>query len=80
MFPISDSHKARRFPFVNIVIIAITIFVFIQQIFSHDAEGFIFNYALVPSSIDFANFSTFIPFITSIFLHGGFMHIISNMW
>ncbi|MBI2621617.1 MAG: rhomboid family intramembrane serine protease [Candidatus Levybacteria bacterium] len=77
MIPIADSVKAKRFPIFNIGIIILTVFVFYLQITS--PESFTYQYALIPSQIDFANFSTLYPFVTSIFLHGGFLHIISNM-
>lgn len=80
MFPISDSIPARGFPLVNISIIVLTVFVFIQQLLSPNPDAFIAQYALIPANVDFANVATLLPFITAIFLHGGFLHIISNMW
>lgn len=80
MFPLSDSIPARRFPYENVAIIVVTAFVFFLQLASPDPETFIYQHALVPKLIDFSNFSTLAPFITAIFLHGGFLHIISNMW
>lgn len=80
MFPISDSIRADRFPFVNLGIIAITIFVFLQQISVPNQEAFIEQYAFVPSLINFNNFESLFPFVSAVFLHGGFLHIISNMW
>jgi len=79
MIPISDSEKSRRFPLFNIIFIVINSIVFVLQLASPDIEGFIYTYALVPSQIDFSNLSTLYPFITSMFLHGGFLHIASNM-
>ncbi|HUQ85851.1 MAG TPA: rhomboid family intramembrane serine protease [Candidatus Limnocylindrales bacterium] len=78
MFPLSDSIKANRFPFLNYILIAITVFVFIQQLGNPD--GIIASYALIPAKVVLGDFTTFLPFITAIFLHGGFLHIISNMW
>lgn len=80
MFPISDSLKPARFPYLNYLIVGITIYVFIQQILAPDQLAFVNQYALVPSTVDFNNPATLIPFITSIFLHGGILHILSNMW
>ncbi len=80
MFPLSDSVPANRFPFVNVVLIAATVFVFFQQITSPNPDAFILTYAFIPANINFSDLITLTPFITSIFLHGGFLHIISNMW
>lgn len=80
MFPISDSIKARIFPAINISIIAFTIVVFLKQLTVPDPEAFIRSYALIPALVDFNRASTLIPFVTAIFLHGGFLHIISNLW
>src|SRR5690606_22414283 len=35
---------------------------------------------LVPAQIEFSDPSTLLPFLSSQFLHGGFFHIISNLW
>ncbi len=78
MFPLSDSIKPLRFPFLNYLLIATTVYVFVQQL--ANPEGIIANYALIPADVDFAAYNTLIPFITAMFLHGGFLHILSNMW
>jgi membrane associated rhomboid family serine protease len=80
MFPLYDTIKASRFPFFNWAIVFITVFVFIQQFMTPDVDAFITKYALIPALVDFTNPITLLPFVTSIFLHGGLMHIISNMW
>lgn len=80
MFPLSDSIKSPRFPFINVLIILATVYVFFQQMVSPDFEAFIYQYALIPAQIDFNNFQSLTPFITSMFLHGGWLHLISNMW
>jgi membrane associated rhomboid family serine protease len=65
--------------------------IFLFGLFALDtsqAEMMIYNFGLVPDNIRFANVSsvyelrTFIlrPFLTNMFLHGGWGHIISNMW
>lgn len=80
MFPISDSIKSNKFPLITIALIAINIYIFLQEINASNPEAFISAYALIPSTISLSNPQTLIPFITSTFLHGGFLHIISNMW
>ncbi len=80
MFPLSDSIKARRLPFINIFLIVVTVYIFFLQITTAVPELLISKYALIPALVDFSDFPTLVPFATSIFLHGGFLHILSNMW
>src|SRR5215208_6723128 len=80
MIPLSDTSSSGRFPFWTLAIIAINIFVFFLEFTSPDPDGFITKYALIPANINLNDFSTLYPFITSQFLHAGFLHIISNMW
>lgn len=79
MIPISDSIRAHRFPLLNISLIAASIFVFFLQFTAANPDAFILQYALIPANIDVANFATLYPFVTAMFLHGGFLHIASNM-
>lgn len=79
MLPLKDSQPAGIFPFWTIAIIALNIYVFYLQLTSTNMEGMIYQYGLVPVNVDYANYYSLIPFITSQFLHGGFLHIASNM-
>jgi membrane associated rhomboid family serine protease len=45
-----------------------------------DLDKLIAQYGLIPAKIDFSDWTTLTPFITSQFLHGGFFHIASNLW
>lgn len=80
MFPIRDSKNSGKFPFVNLSLIAINIYIFIQELIAPNIDVFIENYALIPANINFIQPESLIPFITSMFLHAGFLHILSNMW
>lgn len=79
MIPISDSVKSRKFPLINIFLIALNIIAFFLEITTVDPDAFITKYALIPAMINFGDFSTLTPFVTSMFLHGGIIHIASNM-
>lgn len=78
MFPISDSVPSKKFPFINFGLIILTCFVFYMQLTGPDE--FTYKYALVPKDVNFASYYSLVQFVTSIFLHGGWLHIISNMW
>lgn len=80
MFPISDSIPARRFPFFTLFIILLTVYVFARELLAPDQTAFLYNNALIPSKINFSQLNTLWPFVTAIFLHAGFLHILSNMW
>jgi membrane associated rhomboid family serine protease len=80
MFPLSDSINSGKIAYLNYFVVIVTIYIFIQQFLSPDPEAFINSYALIPSKVTFGDLHSFLPFITAIFLHGGFLHILTNMW
>lgn len=90
MFPISDTVPRRSAPFVVWTLIAINVAVFVIQINLPPAlvEWLIYHYGLVPlrySQPAWAiqaglNPHDWLPFVTNTFLHGGWMHLIGNMW
>lgn len=51
-----------------------------MQLASPDPEGFIFRFGFIPLNFNLFNPISYIPMITSIFLHGGWFHVISNLW
>ena len=74
---------------VTFGIIAVNVLVFIYQLTlsPHAAERFIFTYGVVPRNLQIAFggghvalADALLPFFTSMFLHGGWLHIIGNMW
>jgi membrane associated rhomboid family serine protease len=80
MFPLSDDAPAPRFPIMMWLLIIANVFVFIRELMAPNIDIFISHYALIPSHVHFNDYTTLIPFVTAIFLHGGFLHILSNMW
>lgn len=80
MFPLDDTKSTHKFPFWTFLITGINLYVFFLELTVANPDGFIAQYALIPSLVDFSNLETLKPFITSQFLHGGFIHILSNLW
>ena len=78
MFPIKDTQPSYSKPVVTVVLIVINLVVYLHE-FSLDLDpyalnDFIAHYALRP-----AYFHP-VDLITSMFLHGGWLHVLGNMW
>lgn len=80
MFPLRDSHKTYKFPLITVALLVANVIVFFLELTAFDSDAFIQTYALIPEEVDFGNYLTLTPFVTSQFLHAGFVHIIGNMW
>lgn len=86
MIPLKDRNPTRRVPIVNIVIIILNLAVFIYQIsLGRGLEGFLYKFGVVPdaisNSINTVQLSprVFFPLFSSMFLHGGWLHLGGNM-
>ncbi len=88
MIPIRDAVRSNHFPLVNSLIIGLNGIAFLWQMAqgSHLREA-LFLFGVVPVRYSdpsvashFTSFQQLLPFLTSLFLHGGFLHIIGNMW
>jgi membrane associated rhomboid family serine protease len=88
MIPIRDKTPSRTFPFVNIGLIIINIVVFIYEIsLGQEMDKFVGDFGIIPAkSIWLINNAPLnlpaliFPFFSSMFIHGGWLHIIGNMW
>ena len=82
MLPIRDLNPTRRRPVLTILIIAINVLVFIYQLMLSRAalDAFYLSFAIVPIRVtQELDLSAALTLITSMFMHGGFTHILSNM-
>jgi membrane associated rhomboid family serine protease len=82
MIPYSDGISARRFPIVNLVLIAanFAVFVFYEL---PDPEAAIKQASFYACNVDNAchmGYPWGISWITSMFMHAGWDHILGNMW
>src|SRR5579862_2212886 len=89
MIPLKDTTPRRSLPLVTILLIIANTIVFIHQLTLSPASGeaFVRTYGLVPWRAQMAlaghRFTLkqgLLPFVACMFLHGGFLHIIGNMW
>lgn len=76
VIPLSDAtRRPRHFPFITLLIIAINVIVFLQELVYGDA--FVTKWAVIPATIVAGR--DWITILTAMFMHGGWMHIIGNM-
>jgi hypothetical protein len=88
MIPLRDTTRSRNFPVVNIVLIATNVLLFLVQYAQGPQEdAFIYTYGLVPArysvpgiSAHFSSFQQALAFLSFMFLHGGILHLLGNMW
>jgi len=82
MIPIGDVNPRRRFPVMTLLIVLLNALVFFYQLSLPEPRlmAFIWQAGLVPAELT-AGFplSAVTNLLTSMFLHGGWLHIISNM-
>src|SRR3972149_682585 len=82
MFPLRDPVRSRTFPLVNLALIGLNIVVFLLELSSgpQGLDRLLGTYALIPARLSWAQPLTGITLLTSAFLHGGWFHLLSNMW
>jgi membrane associated rhomboid family serine protease len=82
MFPIRDNVRARSFPLVNIGLIAVNVLVFLFEtsLAPHELDQLIGSLGATPALISLDQPLNLVSLLTSIFLHGSWFHLISNMW
>jgi membrane associated rhomboid family serine protease len=90
MLPLRDNAPRYTFPVVNTTIIAINCVVFLYEWLlppRYLQNVFLPAYAIVPARVSLflhgypvSTSGLLLPFLTSMFLHGGWLHLIGNMW
>ncbi len=83
MIPIGDTARRRSFPVVNWLIIIVTVAVFVlaeSRLTPRRLDQLIMTYGVVPARLTAGDPAAFITLLTSLFLHGGWLHLISNVW
>jgi membrane associated rhomboid family serine protease len=82
MFPLYDTTRTRVFPLVNLGLIVLNALVFFFEIQKTPPalESFIFAWGLIPAHLLADPGGKWETIFSSMFLHGGWFHILSNMW
>jgi membrane associated rhomboid family serine protease len=88
MIPLRDANPSASFPLVTLSIIAVNTAAFLYETgLGRGLDRFLLVYGFVPAVYFHASHAEpwnlparFLPMVTSMFLHGGWMHLIGNMW
>jgi membrane associated rhomboid family serine protease len=74
VIPLRDIIPSRTTPYLTIAIIAVNAVVFVLELLLRQrANGFILYFGLIPAAF------SWVAVLTSMFVHGGFMHFAGNM-
>src|SRR5262245_59973801 len=87
MIPFRDKIPSRSFPIITVLLIVANIVAFLYEVgLGRHLEPFLRQYGVVPAAVLHWPQSGLpvsvvaVPFFTSMFLHGGWLHLIGNMW
>lgn len=85
MIPLRDTIPSRHPPFMTIIMIAACTVAFLYTVNLPPAAAnrLFLSYGLIPARVltmDFTGGMRFLSFFSSMFLHGNWGHLLSNMW
>jgi len=88
MIPLRDTLRSQNYPIVNNSIIVINVLVyFFEMAQGQNLDGFLYIYGLVPARYSIPHVAAYFTTIQQLFalfsfmfLHGGFWHLLGNMW
>lgn len=88
MIPLRDSNPSRTAPVVTIGLIIVNAAIWLYQVsLGSYVDHFVFNFGLIPLRFVMSYRldggildNAAVPLISSIFMHGGWLHVIGNMW
>jgi len=86
MIPLRDNIPSLKRPIINYSIITLNVLAFLLELsLGPGLEGFIHTFGFVPGRFltylwHGAFAAMWLPMFTSMFLHGGWLHLLSNMW
>ncbi len=87
MIPLRDNIPSKRFPFITYLLISLNIAIYIYELtLGRSLNLFVAKYGCIPFEITHAKdiepligFPVYVTLLTSMFMHGSFLHLIGNM-
>jgi membrane associated rhomboid family serine protease len=82
MIPLYDTLRSHRFPLINWLLIGLNGLVFLYELSLGPValDRFTRVWGLVPTQLRAHPYTAWLTIFTAMFLHGGWFHILSNMW
>jgi len=88
LIPLRDENPATTVPVVTRTLIALNLVIFLYEVMlGPGLRGFLFDWGFVPVRLtlairygDLPLLPAALPVLTSMFLHGGWSHLIGNLW
>lgn len=81
MFPIRDTIRSRSFPVINwlFIIANVAVFLYESSLTAGQLNRLVYAYGMVPARVLSGDPLAAVTVFTSMFLHGGWLHLFSNM-
>ncbi|MCB0013713.1 MAG: rhomboid family intramembrane serine protease [Anaerolineales bacterium] len=82
MIPLRDANPSHRTPYITIGLIVTNILIFLYELsFQNDQQlvAFFYRWGVVPAELMQGHPGELINIVTSMFLHGGWSHLLGNM-
>jgi membrane associated rhomboid family serine protease len=82
MIPLYDTLRTRHFPLVTLLLILVNALVFLYEsrLSPTGLRAFILDGGLIPQQLNEGLATAWWTVFTSMFMHGGWFHILTNMW
>jgi membrane associated rhomboid family serine protease len=90
MLPLKDDQPRYSTPYINFFLIGLNLLIFLLEatLDPEALKGLIYQFGVVPAHLTgfltgspkYPLAAVVLPFFTSMFLHGNWMHVIGNMW
>ncbi len=86
--PLRDENPSSTFPKITVAIIVVNVLVFLYELMlGPQLRDFMFQWGFVPQRLTLALrfgdepfVQAGLPIVTSMFLHGGWLHLLGNLW
>jgi membrane associated rhomboid family serine protease len=88
VIPIRDNIRSRSIPITGYILIISTAVIFMKELMLEDGQldQMVATFGLIPavflSGLDsrLTDITVYLPLVTNLFLHGGWLHVIGNLW